>query len=233
MSEGRPGLQPGGQRVLAGAASALSCVRPGCEPLNVVGLGSHPDDIEFGAFGTLAKHVKAGDTVTLLILTRGEQGGNPISREQEARTAADVLKAEIVFGPFQDGYLRDNHKLVNFIQGVLGDARADVVYTHSEKDRHQDHRYASAASVAAARKVDSVYLYETPSTLNGFEPRVYVDVTESIEVKLKALACHHSQEEKRYMEDEAVRGLAKFRAYQGGMHDKLVEAFEVVREVRR
>lgn len=203
--------------------------------MKVVAIGAHPDDAEFGVFGTLRRHAEAGDEVTLLVLTRGERGGPPAVREVEAREAAGTLRgAKVVFGSFQDGYLRDNHKLVDWLEGSVGGGRADVLYAHSAHDRHQDHRYASMASATAGRFADTVLLYETASTTWGFIPQVFVSIgQEGLDLKLKALGAHRSQREKRYLEDEAVAGLAKFRAYQAGLHSGLAEAFEVVREVRR
>lgn len=201
--------------------------------MNVLAIGAHPDDCEFGVFGTLHRHVKKGDKVTILVLTKGEQGGNCNMREAEATRAAKLLESEIIFGEFQDGYLRDNHKLVNEIEEVINAAEADLVYTHSDKDRHQDHRYCSLASVAAARRVNTVLLFETPSTVHGFIPQLFIDITDSVDVKLKSLRQHESQLPKRYLEEGAVTGLATYRAYQAGLPGRMAEAFEVVREVRQ
>jgi LmbE family N-acetylglucosaminyl deacetylase len=199
----------------------------------VVAIGAHPDDIEFGCFGTLYKHKKQGDSIQEVILTRGELGGNPATRENEATAAAKLIGAEVHFGNFKDGNVRDDHSTIRFIEDVITNPKADIVYTHSSLDRHQDHRYASLATISAGRLVDQVYEYETPSVINTFSPSMYVDVTEGIEVKLKALKCHASQKARTYLEGDAVMGLAEYRAYQGSLHGRRAEAFQVVRIIRR
>lgn len=199
----------------------------------VVAVGAHPDDIEFGCFGTLYRHMKQGDKIHEVILTRGELGGDPTTRESEAKDAAKLIGAEVHFGNFADGNVKDDHGTIRFIEDVIGNPRADVVYTHSSLDRHQDHRYASLASVSAGRLVDEVYEYETPSVINTFSPTMYVDVTDGIEVKLKALKCHVSQKARTYLEGDAVQGLSEYRAFQASLHGRKAEAFQVVRVVKR
>lgn len=59
---------------------------------SVLAVGAHPDDIELGCGGALAKHVAAGDHVTMLVVTRGEEGpGKSSQRVAEQQAAADAL----------------------------------------------------------------------------------------------------------------------------------------------
>ncbi|MDA4118180.1 MAG: PIG-L family deacetylase [Thaumarchaeota archaeon] len=201
--------------------------------MKVVAVGAHPDDIEFGCFGTLYRHMRQGDSIHEVILTSGELGGDPVTREAEARAAAELIGAEVHFGGFKDGNVRDDHSTIQFIEDVINNPRANIVYTLSSVDRHQDHRYASLATISAARGVDQVYEYEAPSVINTFSPSMYVDVTDGIDVKLEALACHVTQKARTYLEGKAVHGLAEYRAFQGSLHGKKAEAFQVVRVVKR
>jgi LmbE family N-acetylglucosaminyl deacetylase len=187
---------------------------------------------EFGCFGTLKQHHDKGDSVCELILTTGELGGDARARKKEARAAAKLIGATVRFGSFPDGNLRDDHVTVGFIESTIREVKADIVYTHSRVDRHQDHRYASFASVAASRFVNEVYEYETPSVIDEFTPKMFVDVTEGMRVKIAALECHVSQRKKQFRDFPAVTGLAKYRAFQAGMHDRMAEAFEVVRVIK-
>jgi two-component system, NtrC family, response regulator HydG len=200
--------------------------------LKIVAIGAHPDDIEFGCFGTMDRHRRRGDELYEIILTNGELGGDPRTRKREVKAAAKLIGATVYFGDFADGNLRDDGRTINYIESVIREVKADIVYTLSSTDRHQDHRYGSLASVSASRFVNEVYEYETPSVINTFSPRMYVDVTEGMEVKEAGLKCHASQGKKRYLDYEAVTGLAKYRAYQAGLHDRKAEAFEVVRIVK-
>jgi LmbE family N-acetylglucosaminyl deacetylase len=200
--------------------------------MNVLAVGAHPDDIEFGCFGTLKQHRDKGDQVFELVLTTGELGGVASVRKKEARAAARLIGATVAFGSFPDGAVRDDHKTISFIESHIRETKADIVYTTSSTDRHQDHRYASLASVSASRFVNEVYEYETPSVVNTFSPKMYVDVTDGMDLKIAGLKCHVSQSKKRYLDYLAVTGLAKYRAYQAGMHDRMAEAFEVVRFIK-
>ena len=201
--------------------------------MKVVAVGAHPDDIEFGCYGTLYRHMKQGDSIHEVILTSGELGGDPTTREKEAARAAKLVKAQVHFGRFKDGTVRDDHATIQFIEDVINGPRADVVYTHSSVDRHQDHRYSSLATISAARGVDQVYEYETPSVINTFSPSLYVDISDGLKVKLEALRCHVSQAARTYLEQDAVQGLAEYRAFQGSLHKRSAEAFQVIRVVRR
>jgi LmbE family N-acetylglucosaminyl deacetylase len=78
--------------------------------------------------------------------------------------------------------------------------------------------------------VDELYFYETPSTL-GFNPNVWVDVTQTFEAKLQMLAEFKSQQHRDYMSVERVRGLAHYRASQI-RRDGLYEAFHLARAVQ-
>jgi len=69
------------------------------EPRRLLAFGAHPDDLEFGAGGILAREARAGTTISLVICSRGESStqGTPDEREAEARRAAGLLGASIDF----------------------------------------------------------------------------------------------------------------------------------------
>lgn len=199
----------------------------------MVAIGAHPDDIEFGCFGTLYGHYKHRDKIHEIILTDGELGGKPETRRREAEKAARLIDADVYFGSVRDGNVRDDHGTIKLIEGVLEKINADIVYTHSSNDRHQDHRYASLATVSAARGVEQVYEYESPSVVNTFSPNMYVDVTDGMKTKLAGLKCHASQKKRIYLADDAIAGLSTYRAFQASLHGRMAEAFQVARLVLR
>jgi len=78
---------------------------------NVLAIGAHPDDIEFGCFGTLRKHIEAGDNVTLVVMTKSDVKDaytQETTRDanislQEAINAANILGSpELIIGDFED-----------------------------------------------------------------------------------------------------------------------------------
>lgn len=203
--------------------------------MNVVAIGAHPDDIEIGVGGTVALHQEQGDSVTFLVLTNGSavKGATAELRQQEATEAADVLGVDDVrFLGFEDTRIPDNQRVVKEIESHIDSIDPDVIYIHSEQDTHQDHRKAALTSIAATRKYDKVFSFESPSTRSSYTPNHFVPFTETIlNKKIKSIRTHESQAEKKYMEAEAMQGLARFRGRQS--NSIYAESFEVVRNVDR
>ncbi|HVT75505.1 MAG TPA: PIG-L deacetylase family protein [Acidimicrobiales bacterium] len=196
--------------------------------MNVVAIGAHPDDIEIGCGASLAAHRARGDNVTLLVMTTGEQGPQAsCSRVTEQEDAAAVLGAGLVWAGFEDGAVPEGRAAVDVIQSVVRDTGAALVYTHTPRDSHQDHRATAAASLAACRRLSRVLMYEAPTTFN-FAPSVFVDVAPFLDTKLEALRAHVSQLLKNGLVDlEALEAQARYRGFQARI--RLAEAFEVDR----
>ena len=200
--------------------------------MKILTVSVHPDDFCLCAGGTVALHVMRGDEVEVLILSDGERGGDPETRREEAVESAKVLGVQTVkFLGLPDGYVSDSIDTVSRIEDEVNSFKPERVYCNSYKDRHQDHRNGSLASLSASRRVKEVFMYEGMSAWPSFEPRTFVDITPVIELKMKAIAAHKSQEDKYYMRPKSVRGLSEFRGWQAGV--RYAEAFEVARLVMR
>lgn len=195
--------------------------------VSVVAIGCHPDDVEFGCFGTLALYRKRKADVRVLLLTGGEKGGNKEVRLQAAKSACSLIGATLSYAGFEDGKLSDNWETVSWIEKELKKAKADIVYVICPSDSHEDHRNGGKAGISASRYVKNVLLYETASA-KGFKPQIYVDITETLEEKVKALLMH-KPDRKREHASEAVRCLATYRAYELRQPGKAIEAFQVVK----
>jgi LmbE family N-acetylglucosaminyl deacetylase len=163
---------------------------------DVLAIGAHPDDIELGCGGALLAHAAAGDRVTMLVLTGGENGpgdaGQVPGRRAEQIEAARTLGATLRWGGLIDCAVPTDSSTVALIETVLRESGAELVYVHAPDDSHQDHRAAASATLAAARRLPRVLHYQSPSTLT-FTPTVFVDVTAQLTGKLAALRCHASQ----------------------------------------
>jgi LmbE family N-acetylglucosaminyl deacetylase len=195
--------------------------------LSVVAVGCHPDDVESGCFGTLALYRKNGAHVKIILLTGGERGGDKVTRLAAAQNACKVIGASYAFAGFEDGNLSDNAETVSWIETEFDNAAVHVAFVPCPFDRHQDHRNGGNAAISAARKTANVLMYETPTTVK-FEPQIYVDIGQTIEQKVKAMALHKPQWEQARV-FEAIRCLAKFRAYQMRQLGSEVEVFQVVK----
>jgi len=201
------------------------------ERVKVLVIGSHPDDIELGAGGTVAKHVSAGDEVHFLVLTYGEKGGDKIERKREAERSAEILQVKSLnFGEIEDTRITDGIETILKIEKSIDKICPDRVYTQCVQDRHQDHRNTAYATFSAARRVPEVFSYESPDSYPNFVPQYYVQVSDTIETKIRALNQFNSQQPKRFLESDAIKGLAMFRGYQVGI--PYAEAFEVVRIIQ-
>ena len=180
---------------------------------NVLALGAHPDDIELGCGATLLAHSAAGDMVTMLVMTGGENGPGDdaavIGRRAEQEEAASLLGAGLLWGGMRDCTLTPDAATVAVVERAIEATGADLVYVHAPDDSHQDHRATAAAALSAARRLSRVLHYQSPSTLT-FTPTTFVDVTAYLSGKLAALGAHASQVEMSAMvEPDAVVASAR------------------------
>jgi LmbE family N-acetylglucosaminyl deacetylase len=183
--------------------------------LRVLAVGAHPDDIELGCGATLVAHRRRGDDVTLLVMTTGEQGPqHSSSRMQEQQDAADLLGAVVRWGGFPDGEVPIGRAAVEAVHQAIAESGADIVYTHTPYDTHQDHRATAAAVLAAARRLPCVLQYESPTSVD-FRPNVFVDVAGLVEAKIDLLRAHMSQVLKNGLVDlDALEAQARCRGFQ-------------------
>ncbi|WP_436536715.1 PIG-L deacetylase family protein [Actinoplanes sp. HUAS TT8] len=191
---------------------------------NVLAIGAHPDDIELGCGGTLAAHRAAGDPVTMLVVTGGQNGpGEVAERRAEAEAAARSLDCLLLWGRSRDCAVAADADTIAVIEGAIRATEADVIYVHAPDDSHQDHRAVAAATLSAARHNRRVLHYRSPSTIK-FEPSLYVDISAHLDRKLAALACHRSQVESSAMVDPEVVA-ASARHFGAQARVRFAEAF--------
>ena len=199
----------------------------------VLAIGAHPDDIELGCSGTLLRHVNNKDKIYLLILTKGEASGDPDIRTEECYKSAEILCAEkIFFGELSDTKIEDGIHTINTIENIINKIKPDIIYSHSYKDTHQDHRNTSYATLSAGRRVKKILMYESPTSFIEFSPHVYIDIKKSFEEKKRIIRIFSSQSDKVWWPtgkkaSAAIEGLGFYRGYQVGM--EVAEAFEVAR----
>jgi LmbE family N-acetylglucosaminyl deacetylase len=198
--------------------------------LRVLGIGAHPDDIEFGCFGTLARLSK-GHSVHIIVLSQGELGGSKKARMEECRQSASLINADLRFLDYEDGDISVNANSVLELRNCVQSIDPSIVFTLCPQDTHQDHRHTSQITISACRNVDEILFYEVPSTVN-FCPNVFYDITDFFLLKESALSSHLSQNSKAYMDLRALEGLARAHAYHCGHKDRLFEAFQSYRTIR-
>ena len=203
---------------------------------NILAIGAHPDDIEFGLGGTVAKLAENGHSVFFLIMTFG---GNPIDnevRKKEAMVAGEFLGVEkIIFGGVDPFKLAHDRKNIKIIESVIEEFKPDEIYLPHISDTHQDHRNVTLCALSATRRFSkTIYFYETPSTLEGFIPQRFVDIGKHVSTKKIALNAHASQHTKYFLYlMDAMEGLAITRGMQSRNSIKYAEAFQIFRDVEK
>ena len=201
------------------------------EKVNILAIGAHPDDIEFGCGGALVKYAQKGHRTFLLVMTGGGMGGTASVRRREQETAGGILGAEKIFwGGYEDTHLIVDVELIGKIEAVIAEIKPDFIFCHFPDDTHQDHRHLAQAIMSATRYIRNVLFYEGPTTQN-FNPQVFVDISDTLDQKVAALKAHPSQVMKTNIEDlsivEVAHSSANFRGIQGRV--KYAEAFHALR----
>ena len=199
--------------------------------VNILAIGAHPDDIEFGCGGALIKYGQKGHRIFLLVMTGGGMGGSSSARTKEQKVSGSILGAEkLYWGGYQDTHLMVDSELIGKIEAVIAEVKPDFIFCNFPDDTHQDHRHLAQAIMSATRYIRNVLFYEGPTTQN-FNPQVFVEISDTLDKKIAALQAHHSQVMKTNIEDlsivEVARSSANFRGIQGRV--KYAEAFHSLR----
>lgn len=199
--------------------------------MNILAIGAHPDDIEFGCGGTLAAYAEAGHSVSLFVATRGEYGGDPEVRQREQEESARIIGAQEVFwGGYSDTEISLNRDLIIALEKVIKQVRPEMIFVNYFDDTHQDHRNLAQGTLSATRYIPNFLFFEVPTTQN-FTPNCYVNILRVLGKKLACLEAHRSQISKTNIEDltilESAVSCANFRGIQGRV--KYAEAFQTVR----
>ncbi|MFK5971927.1 MAG: bacillithiol biosynthesis deacetylase BshB1 [Flavobacteriaceae bacterium] len=114
--------------------------------LDILVFGSHPDDAELGAGGTIAKEIAAGKKVGIIDLTRGELGtrGSAEIRDEEALKSAKILGVTVRENlKFADGFFVNDKKHQLAVIRMLRKYRPEIVLCNAIEDRHIDHAKGS------------------------------------------------------------------------------------------
>lgn len=222
---------------------------------------AHPDDIDFGAAGTIAQWSASGVVVSYCIMTDGDAGGFSEEhrpdiverRREEQRAAARLVGVETVhFLGYRDGYLEPTLDLVARVVRLIRAERPEIVLSmHPERnwDRiqksHPDHLACGEAVTRAiypavenpyafpelaaegleAYRVPWLWFFGGPTHLENH----FVDITDYVEHKMRALHFHASQHPDIDRMNRSVRGFLTANAERGGLPaGHSAEVFQVV-----
>ncbi len=180
--------------------------------LDILAFGAHPDDVELGCSGTIAKEVSLGKKVGIIDLTRGELGtrGSVEIRDQEAALAAEILGISMRENlNMRDGFfVNDEAHQLEIIKRIRK-YQPEIVICNAIEDRHIDHGKGSklvsdACFLSGLRKIETehegvqqevwrpkvVYHY---IQWKNIEPDFVVDISEFMDIKTKSILAYASQ----------------------------------------
>jgi LmbE family N-acetylglucosaminyl deacetylase len=195
----------------------------------VLAFGAHPDDLEVGAGGLLARLAREGAEVTLAIVSIP---GQAEERRAEAIEGARILGARLVV-LYDERPCRVEdipmHELVRRFDHIVGDTRPDLVVTHSANDLHWDHGLVNRATVSALRRTPCDLLAFLSSPEMNAQARslgqCFADISTTIDTKIEAISAHRSQVPK--LDLESSRDVARAMGRISGFD--YAEAYEVLR----
>lgn len=116
------------------------------QKVDILAIGAHPDDVELGCGGTIAKLIAEGKTVTIIDLTQGELGtrGTNFTRAEEATRACEILGVSARENlKMKDGFLLNCEEYQMQIVKIIRKYQPDIVLSNAIEDRHPDHAKAS------------------------------------------------------------------------------------------
>ena len=171
---------------------------------------SHPDDEVLGCGATIAKHIKNGDKAQVVFLADGfSSRDDSNSRDGSAEKSSKILGCEKpIFLNFPDNQLDAIPllEIVKKLEKVIGDFQPNIIYTHHFGDLNIDHQITHKAVMTACRQqpnfcVKEIYSFETLSAThwqsssmgNAFSPNCFIDVSDLVDIKMKALQCYDSE----------------------------------------
>lgn len=209
-------------------------------------IAPHPDDEVLGCGGTIKKYTKAGDEVFLGIVTKAYTPDwsedfikNRIGEIARANKILGIKKTFCLDLPTVKLDTVPQKEINDKILAIINQVRPEILYIPYGGDLNQDHRLAAEACLISARpfanKAKKILAYEIVSGaewgMKQFEPNSFMDITDTLKDKLRAMACYKSELKKfpHPRSREGITVLAKKRGTESGI--LAAEAFTIIREI--
>ena len=218
----------------------------------VLCLSPHPDDIEYGALGTIMKYK---DTkFDIVVLSRGGDFDKSTAKERQDECREVWKNIDNIEGYFIEDTKfvkdKDEDEWVNVLENKFDISSYDCIITTSPTDSHFEHRIVSNFTYALVRRNKcGIIQYKSPSTLDTWIPNFFVDLMVLTErhkddgyshdthvmfsaflwyIKINKLKLFESQKSKSYFEENAIKSFHS--NYQCSNRDMLhVESFKIIR----
>jgi LmbE family N-acetylglucosaminyl deacetylase len=199
----------------------------------VIALGAHPDDLELGIGGTLAALSRGGARVVMAVCSVPADFD---TRCAEARAAAAILGCELKI--LMDGACRriedlKTYQLVGLLDDLVRELGPAALLTHGPSDFHRDHVAVYQAAVSTQRLGQFDFYSFLPTMCRpvpvAFQPRAYIDISDTIDTKMRAIEAHPSQFGARGITFELYRDIARLTGRMCGV--QYAEGLDVNRMV--
>ncbi len=188
----------------------------------VLAIGAHPDDIELGCGGSLVRARNRGGELYAAILSKCEDeapASNPDTRSDEFLRAAGIVgaKPRILDIPNRS-FPEHRAEIMNIMENLQSDLKPDLVFLPFLEDPHQDHKTVAEAAIRTFRRRETLLQYEILRYgSHTFTPSLFIDISDTLDEKVRALLEYKSQLASRaYFDEESFRSIARTRGAQSG-----------------
>jgi len=173
--------------------------------MNILAVGAHYDDLELGCSGTLMKHIKSGDKVTMLVVTDSaykDTNGDRVRKKEIAKreglAAAEIIGADLISLDCETFMVPFDEGLTCEITRYIEELKIDTIYSHWTGDLHRDHQYAAKSTLMAGRHIPRFLMYRSNyyDTEKIFRPNFYSDISDFMEDKIQVIKAHESELER-------------------------------------
>ncbi|MBA5851067.1 PIG-L family deacetylase [Clostridium sp. cel8] len=219
--------------------------------MKILVVSVHPDDETLGCGGTLLKHLKNGDELYWMIVTKANESVG-FTREFIYKRKCQIKKVSKEYGfknVYELNYLAtqlqsvDFGQFINSILKVIDTIQPQIIYMNNRSDVHTDHQITAKALISCTKSfrhpfIKKILMYECISETemspgfpeNIFIPNVYSDITDYVDKKLEIMTIYESEVQNPPLPRslENIKALARYRGTSCGVH--YAEAFMLVRE---
>jgi LmbE family N-acetylglucosaminyl deacetylase len=198
----------------------------------VLFIGAHPDDIELGA-GALIHHILPICDVTCVTLSDNQKNPllkNVLSEHYKSMEILGVPRENVIVKKFETRLMPEHRQeILEYFLELRKEIQPDIIFTHTEKDIHQDHNAMTREALRAYRGI-TVLGFDVVRSSHGFFPSFFVEVTEEdVNKKLEALMQYKTYQDKYYFESELLRATM---VRHGALAEKpFAEGFDILRIV--
>ena len=152
----------------------------------------------------IKKFIKLGHKIKILVISHSEIRdikNNKIIRDKIV-AKNEFLNSTKILGVknfkllnFETNNILYNDKLISKIREEIDSFKPNMVFTHWNKDVHQDHKAISEASLSACRHIESILMYQSNNYIGdeNFNANLYIDISKFFKYKLKAIKCYKSE----------------------------------------